>query len=356
MKLLLVKQAKAGPYRRELNAAVRSLKGQLRQVGLKGLTVDYLARHGIDVVLSNRLPPETYYLLKGMNVVTITVDKLERYQDYADIVIDRFNKNPNKYFTGPASSFLGKPDFDLAEVAGLIKRLAWDSDFFGFNVAYLSCMHLTDNIYARIERFIQQHQIKLVEYLCNCHDSRSVNVAEKNGFHFADIRLTFARKLGEAAVAQLPAGIGFKKAGQKDIARLRKISSGIYKDSRYFFDQKFDPLKAREFYQNWVEKGVLGTFDHECWCLYDANGPFAFCTIRYGARSGASIGLFGMAARYQGRGLGKQLLSLVFNVLREKGIANVSVVTQGRNYAAQRLYQSVGFKTKTTQLWYHKWL
>jgi hypothetical protein len=33
----------------------------------------------------------------------------------------------------------------------------------------------------------------------------------------------------------------------------------------------------------------------------------------------------------------------------------VLVVTQGRNYAAQRLYQRNQFRTCEVQLWYHKW-
>jgi len=31
------------------------------------------------------------------------------------------------------------------------------------------------------------------------------------------------------------------------------------------------------------------------------------------------------------------------------------VVTQGRNLAAQRLYQRNGFVTASLQLWYHRW-
>jgi hypothetical protein len=34
----------------------------------------------------------------------------------------------------------------------------------------------------------------------------------------------------------------------------------------------------------------------------------------------------------------------------------VTVVTQGRNLPAQRLYQSRGFRTQRLQVWHHLWL
>lgn len=356
MKKLFILQEKNSPYQKELEAARRMLKEKQKAVKLEDLDADYLNRNAIEIVISNGLPVETYYLLKGMNIVTVTLDDLAKHYNYADIVIDCRSEDSNKYFTGPKCSLPGETDLDFVEVVKLIKKLDWDSAYFGFNVAFLSCMHLTENIYSRIDKFIRKENIRLVEYLCNCHDKRSVKVAEKNGFHFADIRLTFSKQLRDNQPVKLPAGVFFKRAKRKDISTLKKVSSGIYKDSRYFFDDNFDPRKAQEFYQGWVEKGVLGKFDDECWSLYDGKTPFAFCTVKYRAGNSASIGLFGMAEKYQGRGLGKQLLFLVFNMLLKKGISNLSVVTQGRNYAAQRLYQSVGFKTKTTQLWYHKWI
>tara|TARA_Y100000031_G_C7967214_1_gene268715 strand:- start:160 stop:300 length:141 start_codon:yes stop_codon:yes gene_type:complete len=46
----------------------------------------------------------------------------------------------------------------------------------------------------------------------------------------------------------------------------------------------------------------------------------------------------------------------MFDELIDKKCSKVFVVTQGRNYAAQRLYLNVGFLTKETELWYHKWI
>jgi hypothetical protein len=32
-----------------------------------------------------------------------------------------------------------------------------------------------------------------------------------------------------------------------------------------------------------------------------------------------------------------------------------TVVTQGRNVAAQRTYQGAGYRTSRTSLWFHRW-
>jgi ribosomal protein S18 acetylase RimI-like enzyme len=38
-----------------------------------------------------------------------------------------------------------------------------------------------------------------------------------------------------------------------------------------------------------------------------------------------------------------------------QGLQRAQVVTQGRNIAAQRLYQKCGFRTGEIALWYHRW-
>ena len=290
-----------------------------------------------------------------MNIVTITIDKLEKYNEYSDIVIDFLSPDDKKYFTGRNYSIRRNGDLEIDEIVNLIIKLEWDSNFFGFNVSFLSCMHLTDNIMLQIKKFIVKEKIRLVEYLCNCHDRRSVVVAEKNDFHFTDMRLTYKRKLEGKEEVSLDDWI-FAKATGKDTPKLREMSKDIYRDSRYFFDGNFDVAKINEFYQSWVEKGVHGQYDDECWCLYDDVLPIAFCTVRYAKPESATIGLFGVDKRYQRKRLGKKLLYSVFNMLFDRGVHRIFVVTQGRNYAAQNLYQSVGFRTESTQLWYHKWI
>ena len=343
-------------YRKELEYAYELCKNSSHKVEMGNLTVDYLVDNSIEVVISNGLPKDWLFILKGLNIVTVTLDKIEKYLDLVDIVIDFKSQDSNKYFTGEMYSVCKNKDLAFDEIVNLITKLDWDTNFWGFPVAYLSSKYLTDNILLRIEKVIKRDNIKLIEYLCNCHDSKSVKFAEKNGFHFTDIRLSFEKPLNEKYDFKLPNNITFDRAKNSDMQELIEFSKDLYKDSRYFFDDNFDRDRVSEFYQTWIERAVLGQFDDACYCLYENGTPFGFCTIKYNVLNTASIGLFGLSKKYQGKGLAKTLLYLIFNMLREKDVHAVFVVTQGRNYAAQKLYQSVGFSTKATELWYHKWL
>ncbi|WP_461208467.1 GNAT family N-acetyltransferase [Desulfocurvus sp. DL9XJH121] len=356
MRKLVVLPEEGDPYADEVVCARERLNGDVPVVSLQDLTVGRLEKEGTEVVISAGLPRQWYFTLKGMDVVTVTLGERERFYELSDIVIDCRNDNPKRYFVSSEHTVCNNQDFNFENIANLIRKLDWDSEFFGFNVAFVSCMHLTETIVRRIERFIRREDIRLVEYQCNCHDARSVRVAEDNGYRFTDIRLTYERSLNGHEPVELPAGVTFARAGEADIPRLREIARGLYEDSRYIFDRNFDPVRIDEFYQGWVAKGVRGQYDDECWCLYDQDVPFAFCTLSYLKENTANIGLVGLDQGHQGGGHGGRLMRSVFNALVVQGVKSVRVVTQGRNYGAQNLYQSVGFRTRITQLWYHKWL
>lgn len=329
-----------------------------KQININDLSVDYLLKNEIDVVVSNGLSKEWYLILKGLQVAVITIDDISKYHDLSDIVIDPRSEESNKYFTGIEYSIYKNKDFEIEfdEIINLIKKLQWDSGFWGFPVSYLSCRHLTKSIMHRINIFIKRENIKLIEYLCNCHDNRSVKITEQSGFHFTDIRLSFEKKLKGKTNVDLDESFTFSLANEKDINILKEIAYNLYKDGRYYFDGNFNINKVNEFYEGWVEKAVLGQYDDECYCLYKKDKPIGFCTLKFHISNSANIGLVGLSNEYRGKGIGKILLYLVFNKLIDKGISKVSIVTQGRNYAAQRLYQKVGFLTKATELWFHKWL
>jgi dTDP-4-amino-4,6-dideoxy-D-galactose acyltransferase len=335
------------------------------------------------VVTTHEISYQTSILLKGLDLVQIIVGKNSESEDVADIIIDPLIYKSEKFFVGskyllpsvvkniPIESIakLMKVDStslqdeinyndaetDLLAIVKLSQKLEWDSNFFGINVGYISSLRLTPNIERNIKKFVRKEKIDLLEYLCNCHDRESVSIAEINDYSFVDIRITFERILSDKIIVEEANEFSFRNGEEKDIEKLRKIAKGIYKHSRYYYDTNFDREKVFEFYSGWVEKAILGRFDDYAYVLCHNTEPVGFCTITEHSLDAASVGLLGIDPNYTGNRLAQYLLNMSMLKLQQKGIKYMDVVTQGRNYAAQRLYQKCGFVTKMTGLWYHKW-
>lgn len=355
MKTLFVFNDQTNDYTDEVELAFKrlSVERSIERIGLSELTTSLLKRKEIIIVIGDQIPMKWIEILKEMNIVSLVFGNAVEYHHKGDIVIDFKGTDSAKYFSGESFS-MNNSDFNFEEVSSLISQMTWDSNFFGFPIAFIGSRYLSENIQSFTDQFVNKNNIKLIEYLCNCHDDLSVHVAEKNGFHFTDIRMTFALNLQKHTVVASE-GYMIDLAGENHIKSLKLSTLDMYKDSRYFYDGNFELDKLNSFYSEWIEKAVLGKFDHECYCIFDNNEPIAFCTIRYNKNT-ASIGLFGVTNGYAGKGLGKILLDDVLFRMKQKGLTQIFVVTQGRNYGAQRLYQSCGFRTLSTELWYHKWM
>ena len=346
--------------------------------------LNFIMKHDFSTVIStNEISHKTSVILKGLDLIQIIVGKSDDLTDVSDIIIDPMLPKSSQYLVGTRyllPSILDKYNveviadtlrmgretlikevshnqagIDLLEVVNLYKKLEWDSDFFGVNIGFVSCLRLTPNIERRVKDFIIKEKIDMLEYLCNCHDKKSVATAERNGYSFVDIRLTFEQLLQDKHPLEKLEGYSIRKAEARDIVILKELAKDVYKLSRYYYDTNFDRAKVSAFYLGWIEKAVLGTFDDYAYILCREDEPIGFCTIKEQKPSAARIGLFGMSAAYQGKGLAHYLLGATLQELKNLGIDYVEVVTQGRNYGAQRLYQKCGFITKSTELWYHKW-
>ena len=70
--------------------------------------------------------------------------------------------------------------------------------------------------------------------------------------------------------------------------------------------------------------------------------PVGLITLQAKAGIG-SIGLIAVDAAFRGRGLGTALIRAALEWCAGRGCSIVEVVTQGRNLAATRLYESNGF-------------
>ncbi|MCW3127533.1 MAG: putative acetyltransferase [Bacteroidetes bacterium] len=360
MKKLFVSDKNRGDdYANELAYAYEKLKaaeGNLDIITPAGLNEGLLEEKQIDVVISNGLTAEWHNVLKSKGYVSIVFDTLDPYEQLADIVIDYKANNSTVNYGTAQFSLMSNPAFDFAPVADLVKKLQWDTEFWGYGVGNIKSKTLTENIYYKSEKAARESGINVLEYLCSCDDRESLRTAEDLGFHLSDIRLTFDMKAVKIKIDPLPEGLTYGLAEERHIPELIDISKDLYRESRYYFDGGFDKKRVSDFYNIWVGNAVKGTFDHLCYCIFDGDRPVGFATFRhYGPQTGY-IGLAGFTNVNKGQGLGKKLFSHLINESVDKGMTKMVTATQGRNYTAQRLFQSIGFKTCLAELWYHKWL
>src|SRR5258708_30945218 len=80
---------------------------------------------------------------------------------------------------------------------------------------------------------------------------------------------------------------------------------------------------------------------------------YVSCDVDQTGRAG-TIGLLGVVAHARGRGLGRQLILAALEWQGERGVEDVSVITQARNIVGQRSYQRCGFTTESIGIRYHK--
>ncbi len=238
---------------------------------------------------------------------------------------------------------------------GLWRYLPWDSDFFGYRIGRISPTRLPPEMLTRILRECEAADIDCLYLLADPADARTVRGAEDAAFHLVDLRVTLTTRLDHSDPApEPPSNAVIRSVQSADIPTLRAIAAISYQDSRFYYDGHFALERCAALYARWIEQschtaaaGVL-VAEHR-----DQVVGYITCE-RQGATDG-QIGLVGVATAAQGLGIGGRLMTAALHWFAAQGIAHVTVVTQGRNVQAQRLYQRHGFLTHSVELWYHRW-
>jgi dTDP-4-amino-4,6-dideoxy-D-galactose acyltransferase len=202
--------------------------------------------------------------------------------------------------------------------------------------------------------------------LSNANAIETARLAEEQGFHLVDIRVTLEKKLMRSAMTE-PGGDGAKPgslpadprtsiraARESDIPALRAIAMVSHTDSRFYADGHFQRARCDGLYATWIENSCRGWADLVFVAEHEGS-PVGYLSshVREGVRG--EVGLLGVHADARGRGLARNLVEATVDWFAERQLATATVVTQGCNAAAQRLYQSCGFSTASMQLWHHRW-
>ncbi len=237
--------------------------------------------------------------------------------------------------------------------------LTWDTEFFQCRIGRVRGDTLTQEQAARIDGWSRDNRIECLYFLARADDPATISNAEANGFGLVDIRVSFERKVvgsqGMAVAEQsLPATIrGFRG---DDLAALQGLARMVHTRTRFFTDPRFPRAMAEALYSTWITIECEGRAQKVFVAASAADQPLGYVSCRFDpARKAGEIGLLGVHTEARGRSLAKNLILTALDWFRAQGSEVVTVVTQGTNVPAQRLYQRHGFLLRDLQLWYHKW-
>lgn len=233
--------------------------------------------------------------------------------------------------------------------------LDWDSEFFGCRIARVTADRLSPETVSRIMKWCDAQNIDCLYFLSGATDQRTVRLAEDNQFRFVDIRLTLEREVENLEVSGSGGFQGtIRLSAPDDIPALQAIAKASYRMTRFYYDSGFNPTLVDALYATWTEKSCNGYADAVLVAEVEGQ-PAGYVTCHLLDQAKGKVGLMGVGADWRSMGLGQALVNASLRWFADRGTTCVTVVTQGRNCQAQRLYERCGFLTRSLQLWYHRW-
>ena len=123
------------------------------------------------------------------------------------------------------------------------------------------------------------------------------------------------------------------------------ISAGH--SSRFNLDQRIEESQFERLYKAWIQNSCQRRVADTTFVAKTRSGEtIGFITAKTSTRT-ASIGLIAVAAKYRGLSIARSLIESIKNEALNHHCDSLEVATQLDNFAANRLYQRLGFKTKS---------
>lgn len=235
--------------------------------------------------------------------------------------------------------------------------LDWDSEHFGFPIAQLDSDCLTPELIARANAWCENQSVRCLYFLADPVNPNLVALASQFSFEFVDARMSLSTTQLPDTLAMQHGPIHIGLASQDDLPALENLASKTHRNTRFFSDIRFPENRAQELYRKWVRKDVLAGNTLVARSRTENGSPLGYITIQANLDAKqASIGLVAVSEASRGKGVGTALVQAALFHAHENGARRISVVTQGNNVIAQRLYQVNGFRTDSCRYWYHCWL
>ncbi len=176
------------------------------------------------------------------------------------------------------------------------------------------------------------------------------NLLEDFNFKFKICSLRL-EKIIDNKNAQIEGVIPFHHKYTKQLVKLTE--DAFLCGTRFHYEKKFDPLRVKIFYRSWIINLIKDINTNIYIYLSDGRvmGYITVTPLSNYSRQGR-IGLFAVARKCQGRGIGTKLIKALEFDMHEK-LSKLSVVTESINYKALKVYFQNGFRANQSWNVFH---
>jgi ribosomal protein S18 acetylase RimI-like enzyme len=217
----------------------------------------------------------------------------------------------------------------------------WDSKFFG---ARIFEAELRDHPVNQVVAEAAQAEADCLYLFIDAGDLTAIETAVRTGARLVDLRVELAGPIQpEAVVATVPTRLATHADREALLSQTRELAT----ESRFARDARIPEQRVQEMYEIWLDRCL-----NEGVVAVPGADDAAFVGVRT-EDDVARIELVYVGAASRGQGLGRALIQ---EAVAAASASDVSVVTQTGNVAAQRLYQSLGLRSRGTLAVLHLWL
>lgn len=228
-----------------------------------------------------------------------------------------------------------------------IRKLDWDSKFFGLQIGRVYLRTLDDAVDLALMHYDLKYQYDLLYVF-----SKEGLCFEAIGAELVDEKVLYSKicqkreKSSEVMLYGLP-------EPTESLYELALVSGEF---SRFRLDKRLPEGSYEHLYRKWIENACPREGSNKRILVYvEDNIPRGMITVDF-KDDYAQIGLVAVDPQYQHQGIGTKIMSTLERGLFEEGVMTIDVATQKANMDACRWYEKNGFKVKSVTPIYHWWL
>lgn len=237
-------------------------------------------------------------------------------------------------------------------IAAEFRLLDWDSAHFGLRIGRVTPLKPDETLFREALAWADQSSIDCMYLLVDSGDAAAIRLASNFGWRMVDIRVTLGAQLSD--VKQGAQGV--RHANTDDIPYLKQLARRSHRDSRFYADGNFPEIACDELFAKWIERSVRDTsFAGSVFVVQvegDEPAGYMACAIKDGV---GQLVLSAVDEKARRMGLGTRLLAEPAKWCAAQGGERLSVVTQGCNVPALRMFEHYGFRIESMHLWFHWW-